>query len=158
MNIKRGLFRLWLVCALLFAAFVMLLSYEKIVKEFKRSNLLAEIPANGTALVPVHCKDARGALDVDYELDASTTKKEPEDLCWYKMARFRTNFPEYNNFSDEEAVTKTYTEVGVPIYPAHPWRMLLGLFGFTIGVPLVFLVIGSAFVWAFSGFSRPKES
>ncbi|WP_017993800.1 hypothetical protein [Rhizobium leguminosarum] len=158
MNIKRGLFRLWLVCGLLFAATVMFLGYDRINEEFSKSNLLAEIPANASALIPVSCKDARGALGVDYELDKGVTKTIPGSLCWYMIAKFRTNFPQYADLSDEDIVTKTYADVGVPLYPVHPWRTLLGTIGFAFGVPFVFLVVGGAFVWAFSGFSRPKAS
>ncbi|MGO8218869.1 hypothetical protein ACC746_31260 [Rhizobium ruizarguesonis] len=154
MNIKRGLFRLWLVCGLLFAAAIMFFSYEQIVSEFRKSNLLAEIPANATALIPVTCKDARGALGVDYELDKDVKEKTPDALCWYMMKKFRANYPQYADLSDEDIVTKTYGDVGVPLHLAHPWRNLFGLLGFAFGVPIFVLVIGSAFGWAFSGFSR----
>lgn len=158
MNIKRGLFRLWLVCGLLFAAAIMFFSYERIATEFQKSNLLAEIPANDKALIPVTCKHARGALGVDYELDSNATVKDPEALCWYHIDNFRSNFPQYAERADEEVVTITYSDAGVPLYPAHPWRALFGAVGFAFGVPVFFLVIGSAFLWALSGFSRPKNT
>ncbi|MGR9168850.1 hypothetical protein [Rhizobium sp. KDH_Rht_773_N] len=154
MNIKRGLFRLWLVCGLIFAVAIMLFSYEQIAREFQKSNIMVEIPANAKALVPVTCKRARGALGVDYELDTNATTQNPEALCWYDMDKFRRNFPQYFDQTDEEIVSKTYADAGVPLYPAHPWRALLGSLGFAFGVPLFVLIIGSAFVWAFSGFAR----
>ncbi|AYM12289.1 hypothetical protein At1D1108_26630 [Agrobacterium tumefaciens] len=158
MNIKRGLFRLWLVLSILFAIAIFAMGYSQIKAEFDKGALLAEILSHDLIHIPVLCAQTRGKLDEDYFLQSGDEVKRPWQTCWYKMPSFRALFPEYKDMSDEDLATKTYEEVGRPLTPPKPWQTLAGFAGLAFGLPLAVLVIGSAFVWAFSGFSRPRAS
>lgn len=156
MNVVRGLFRLWLVLSALFSIAVFLLSYDTIKSEFDKKSALDEIPSNDLIHIPVLCSKTRGSLDVDYFLEIGDTEEQPWQTCWYKLPTFRTLFPEYKDMSAEDLATKTYAEVGRPLTPPRPWQTLAGAAGMAFGFPLVVFIIGSAFVWAVSGFSRHK--
>ncbi|MCA2410957.1 hypothetical protein GYN07_06890 [Rhizobium leguminosarum bv. viciae 248] len=158
MNIKRGLFRLWLVLSVLFATTVFVFTYNSIKSEFDKSSLLAGIPANAEAMIPVSCYQARGALKVDFELATGETEKKPWERCWYRPKKFRVLFPEYQDIDDEQLVTKTYMEAKVPLYPAHPWQTLGGIALFAFGIPLGFLIVGGSLIWAFSGFAGQSKA
>lgn len=152
MNIKRGLFRLWIVCAVLYAAGTLLIGYQQISQEFNKG-LISEIPSYGQPEIPVYCKDARGnRSNLDYRLDEDATEQTPYTKCWYGLSRFRNIYPEYKDVSDEDLVKKTYTATGVLYAPPQPWIILSQWIGFAVGIPLIVLAIGAAFVWAFSGF------
>ena len=55
MNIKRGLFRLWLVLSVMFVTTVFVFTYSSMKSEFDKSSLLAAIPANDEVMIPVSC-------------------------------------------------------------------------------------------------------
>jgi len=135
-NIRRGLFRLWVVASLLFLIWLGWLSYDEIRSEFKYASLG----------LPADCGKARGSSGKDYEEDGG--------LCWYDQSKFRKLFPEYKDLSDEDLSDKLYAGTGLPHRPARPWAKLLGTLGFATGVPLAALALGWSLIWALSGFCR----
>jgi len=157
MNIKRGLFRLWLVCGLLFASATILFTYDQISREFTNASALAKVPDTTTFTIPIGCWNKRGAAKIDYITENGGGESAPWELCWYPVAKVRAMFPEYAQFDDADLKDETYIDAKIPRYPAHPWQSLFGVLGFAFGVPLFFLVVGVAFVWAFSGFARPAS-
>ncbi|MBY5837091.1 hypothetical protein J3P71_09375 [Rhizobium leguminosarum] len=158
MNIKRGLFRLWLVLSVMFAIAVFVFTYDSIKREFEKSSLLAEIPANDEEMIPVSCYQTRGTRKVDFELAPGVTEAKPWERCWYGLKKFRALFPEYKDIDDEQLVTKTYLEANVPLYPARPWQALGWITLFAFGIPLGFLIVGGSLVWAFAGFIRQSKA
>ncbi|CAN7680355.1 hypothetical protein LJR235_005369 [Pararhizobium sp. LjRoot235] len=158
MNIKRGLFRLWLVLSAVFVIVVLTFSFNNVKQEFDKGQLLSEIPENAEAMVPVYCYQTRGAIKADYTLDSGQSEERPWDKCWYGMKKFRALFPEYKDLDEEQLTTQMYTAVKIPLYPARPWETLGGITAFAFGVPLGLLAIGAALAWALSGFTRPKET
>jgi hypothetical protein len=52
-------------------------------------------------------------------------------------------------------VKKIYADAGTPTRDIrNPWVNKLGLIAWALAIPLVFLAIGSAIMWAFAGFKR----
>jgi hypothetical protein len=150
MNLRRGLFRFWLLFAIAFVAGTSALSYETVKSEYEKWELIKQIDARGDVLqVPVDCSLARGKLNVDYV----TIKGTSERNCWYGLPEFRVAYPEYKDMSDQELSDKMYVKAGEPIHKAKPlWVTLLQIATFALGVPLGVLVVGSALFWAGAGF------
>lgn len=154
MNIKRGLFRLWVVISLLYAGGVTYLSFPALKYEYEM-RAEAALPAGYEIMVPVLCGDAKGTINVDYDPETKVAEPNPFDTCYYEMAKFRRLFQEYQDLSDNEIYAKTYEGTGETVpYIGQPWQRL----GFTallaFAPPLAVLLIGGAFVWAFAGFAR----
>ncbi|KZS51343.1 hypothetical protein FHT72_003493 [Rhizobium sp. BK077] len=158
MNIKRGLFRLWLVLSVMFVTTVFVFTYSSMKSEFDKSSLLAAIPANDEVMIPVSCYQTRGSLKVDFELATGITEKEPWERCWYELKKFRVLFPEYKDLDDEQLVTKTYIEAKVPLYPARPWQALGWIALIAFGIPLGVLIAGGSLVWALFGFAGQSKA
>lgn len=154
MNIKRGLFRIWLVCSIFFVIGNIAFSYSFIRSEFVRDRMFRE----GGVLIPVKCGQARGELKTDYKLSEWKSEKLSYDSCWYSMGKFRTLFPEYRDLDDLDLIGKTYDAAGEAVYIPEPWQSLQQRAAIALGFPLGIFIIGFAFVWAFSGFARPKAS
>lgn len=77
MNIRRGLFRLWIVLSALFVLLMAFLSYAEVRGEFERSTPEGDW-FDRFALLPTECTvESRGAKGGDYEEDGG--------LCWYRM-------------------------------------------------------------------------
>ncbi|AIL98351.1 hypothetical protein DU99_02660 [Sinorhizobium meliloti] len=161
MNVKRGLFRLWLVLSALFVLATFGVMYNRISEEFNRA-ALAEAIAEDTLMVPVECPLARGEWNKDFQ----TLPKQPDRPnpwegvpCWYELPRYRELYPETAALSDEEIASRQYTSVGRTLthpVPPTPWRVLARVAVVAFSIPLLILLIGSAFVWAFSGFLRER--
>jgi hypothetical protein len=72
--------------------------------------------------------------------------------------KFRRNYPEYNDLSDNELTRKLYTARGVEFHDLpKPWVTLGTWAAIALGIPLVVLVLGSSLVWAFSGFAAKRS-
>jgi hypothetical protein len=68
------------------------------------------------------------------------------------------SYPEYNDMSDNELLRKLYADHGVKFDDApNPWASLGRVAAIAFGVPLVVLALGSALVWAFSGFAAKRN-
>ena len=109
MNIRRGLFRLWITFAALFALVTATLSYTEIRNEF----FWRKPPADWKALLPVACDQARGAANTDY----STS----QNLCWYEQDKFRALYPEYADLTEPELSKRLYAKAGQPLREMRPW-------------------------------------
>ncbi|MBY5440666.1 hypothetical protein [Rhizobium leguminosarum] len=156
MNIRRGFFRLWLVLSVIWIVAVGLIGWEPI----RRDQWWSADP-NPFADSPVRCENATGTANVDYTRrnapEPWNAYRTPGYACWYPEGRFRTLFPSYNAVSHAKLTEMLYQNLG--------WEQAtdsdkfirtkpVALFAFV--PPVASLIIGAAFVWAFSGFSRPK--
>jgi hypothetical protein len=156
MNVKRGLFRLWLVVSAMFAVAVISLSYSKVQKEMAASIAIANISPTDVIEIPVLCGRTRGTRNTDYYVQPGQDGSSDDHTCWYDMDKFRELFVEYKGLSDLELSRRTYAEAGRPISFPRPWVTVSYVVGVAFGFPLAVLAIGGAFVWAFAGFTRPK--
>jgi hypothetical protein len=148
MNLRRGLFRLWIVAGILFAIGVAVVSYSGIKEEFRiaawDNNGLETDKWGGYIMLPNACDEVRGNVGMDY----STS----EGLCWYTIKDFRRLFPEYRDLSNAALSDKLYAKAGRPIKHGHPWTALIEAAGVATGVPVAMLVLGYSLLWAFAGF------
>ncbi|MGO8468353.1 hypothetical protein AB9F45_27720 [Rhizobium leguminosarum] len=155
MNIKRGLFRLWLVLSIIYMAAAYFITWPGIRAEFEKAEFKAAT-AGDPILVPTLCANARGT-EKDFSREKFPTEQNPFDTCWYEMPKFRALYPEYKDLSDDALSDKLYTKMSLPFKhepEPRPWEYLGNISAFAFGIPMLCLAIGSAFVWAFSGFSR----
>jgi hypothetical protein len=149
MNIKRGLFRVWLVSALLFMVATAAFSYNDIVSHFDSSYILDEIPPNGEAEVPVLCGETKSNTGFRMEKGKSGAW-----LCWYTISKYRALYQSYEDLNDGQLVIKLHQQVGAPIILTSPWTVLGNAVASAIGWPIALLAIGAAIYWAFAGFAR----
>jgi hypothetical protein len=161
MNIRRGLFRLWCLAAILFAVIVGASTAPNIVREFEEGRLLREkardlreLMAGDPLVVPVLCDKARGVPAMDYSIGG------PASGCWYELPKFRVLYPEYNDLNDEALSDKLYDSVPGSKAPAglpRHWQHLLTALGVMVGIPAAVLVLGLGLLWAIDGF-KPRAS
>lgn len=154
MNLKRGLFRVWLVLTGLFILAVALFSYDRLKQDFEAHALLAMLK-DDNILVPVDCGRAMGVEGRDYSV--FTLDWEPSrSACFYKLVDYRRLFPADRAVSDKDLSERLNRDIGTPRPSGRkidPWGDLLGLIAFAIGYPLAILAAGSSLYWAFAGFA-----
>ncbi|MBB3446425.1 hypothetical protein [Rhizobium sp. BK379] len=158
MNIKRGLFRLWLVLSVLWIVAVGFMSWESIQRDEWWSG-----DPNVFADLPVHCENASGSADVDYYRREApepwNAYRTPGSACWYSEHRFRQLFPSYNSISHAKLSEMLYQNLGWEMARSSDKYDRTKSAAMTAFIPPAFtFVIGAALVWAFSGFARPKQS
>ncbi|HMF66103.1 MAG TPA: hypothetical protein VK602_00665 [Phyllobacterium sp.] len=162
LNWRLGLFRLWLVGAILFALAVSAVGYSSVRDAFTRPDFIPKYSDNKEEIaIPQACSAARGIKGPDYRvgrIPGSIESIEKDRNCWYRMADFRRLYPEFSNIPDEELANKQYWELGA--YPDYqtPWGVVGRLLAVILGPSLAVLALGAALVWAVSGFSARKPT
>ncbi|NEH32653.1 hypothetical protein [Rhizobium ruizarguesonis] len=143
----------------MFIVVVGIVTIPGIIADFRAASFMKSL-SNDTLMVPIICDQARGTLTTDYSPERAQADVNPFDTCWYELPKFRTLYPEYKDLSDDDLTDKLYERRNIPINRnvPQPWLSLARAIAFAVGGPLSVLLIGGAFVWAFSGFSRPKAS
>jgi hypothetical protein len=131
LNIRRGLFRLWLIGSTIFAVGVTIWWLPEIKSQFQRSGLQAWLDEQKNEyLFPVFCGDARGKAGEDYSTSPHTppgpwdTYAKPQrfDRCWYLGSRYRALYPEAGASPDRELAAHLYAQVGLRREPLqNPW-------------------------------------
>jgi hypothetical protein len=153
MNIRQGMFRLWIIASVLFVIAIGLVSYRGLREQFRISHTDWDAVAKqygGYSLVPTFCHLARGNPGTDYETRG--------DLCWYRIEDFRLLYSEYKDLNDQVLSEKLYEKVGQPLEHQHPWRNVAATAGIALGVPLAVLIFGYSLGWAFAGFRGSSKA
>jgi hypothetical protein len=146
MNIRRGMWRLWVVLSVLYVLFTGIVSYQEIRAEFARATPAGDWLDQFTVL-PTKCEpESRGLKTVDYE--------QKGGLCWYPLEKFRALYPEYEDMGNRALANTLFAKVGQPLEPAHPWLLIGQRAAVALGVPLAVLSIGWSLLWAISGFRQ----
>jgi hypothetical protein len=161
MNIKRGLFRLWLVFSIFWIAGVGLLGADTIkADKWWKGNEWWEDPP--LAFLPVQCGDARGVKDKDYEAQQAfepwNIYRTPSTACFYTVENFRRLFPEYKDLSREDLSKKLYAKLDwAPAFDGDRFEHTKTVTSAALIPPLATLLCGSLIFWAFAGFSSKSE-
>jgi hypothetical protein len=146
MNLRRGLFRLWVVFAAVFVIAVGVTSSGGIGAAFEQASIRKDVITGGP-MVPVDCANARGFLWTDY------WKEKEDHQCWYPIARYRELYGAYKELDDDALVATLYEKAGMPRADSlDPWIKLVETAAVAVGAPLAVLVLGWSLIWAISGF------
>ena len=148
MNIRRGLFRFWIVFAGLFVIAVGVASSYPIRREFEKAGeakaILTRIEREGILIVPCSHRGKR-PFDV----------RQPDGRCGYDIPKFRAQHPEYSGLGEDQLLDRLCDEAGINMkMPFSPWKRVIEAGGIAVGVPVAVLILGWASLWAFAGF-RP---
>jgi hypothetical protein len=142
MDLRRGLFRLWIVFAVLFASVAAIVSFDGVRDEFRNASV-KNAGSHFALLVPVDCLQARGQLDSDYYKNAG--------YCWYEMPKFRALYPQYKHWEDSELSEELYKKIGIILPERRPWTKLAQAAGLALGIPVAVLLLGWGLLRALSG-------
>lgn len=143
MNISRGLFRLWIILAVLFVFLVIIFNLDDLKHPTSKFD-----STTAKLMLPVDCSLVRGKLDKDY----STNLKG--NYCWYQISVFRKLFPEYKDLQDTELSEKLYKKVNIKSQPDNHlfWNAVQNILIYGLGIPLLLLALGFCLKWALAGF------
>jgi hypothetical protein len=147
LNIRQGLFRLWVIASILFVVGVGVISYRGIREEFRIAYTDWDAMAKeygGSSLLPADCSKTRGAVNIDYS--------QSDGLCWYEPKTFRRLYPEYKDLSNKVLAEKLYAKAGRPLERQCPWNKVAVTAGVALCVPLAALALGWSSIWAIAGF------
>jgi hypothetical protein len=152
MNLRRGLFRLWIVASALWVLAVAFVGYGPVKREFDAvaSMSNAEWPvqlAGFRQRYPQynHLSDAQ-LMDAFYKNFYSDLTREEFDK---RMAADKSAIDPENLTQLEKAVA----DIRVP----NPWATLGDWAGIALGIPLAVLALGSSLLWALSGFAAERH-
>ena len=160
MNVKRGLFRLWLVAAALFAISTVAISCDIVANEFDAAAASKHWDAVSREALPINCQLARGKRGADFvETKPWEEYQSPPkpDACWYTMEALRRLYPEYADLQDDEIRANLYRLAGLSVSGHQPWMLVSQVASVAFGVPVAVLAFGAALAWALAGFSRKSE-
>jgi hypothetical protein len=149
-DVRRGLFRLWIIFACLFVIAVGAASSYAIRREFEKAGeaktALTRIKRAGVLIVPC---SVRGKLAFDFS--------EQSNRCGYEIPKFRAQHPEYKDLNGDQLLDRLCQEAGINIkMPFRPWTRVMQAAGIGVGIPVAVLILGWALLWAYAGF-RPAQ-
>jgi hypothetical protein len=165
MNFRRGLFRLWIVCAVVFAIAVACVRYSGIKEEFDAfaSRPEAAMPSFLSDFRQKHpeyfgLSDAQLADAVYKRFYKDMPREQFEQKLAEKIEASKTKTVQFQghlhqfpaDFTDEEIATALKSTLN------NPWASVARTAGIALGIPLVVLILGASLVWAFSGFSAKQ--
>jgi hypothetical protein len=138
-NVRRGLFRFWLLASGLWVLGACYLGYT----EYRAYQNQWHAPVD-EIMVPTDCSKARGDEGSDFD--------RRDGHCWYTLPKLRASFTEYRDMSDYEIAKRLYVKAGVG-WEDHTGRTkAIETAEWALGVPLAVFVLGWCKLWAFSGF------
>jgi len=162
MNLRRGLFRLWLVGSALFVLAVAFVSYGEIKTEFD-----AEFDAVARKQEAILEWDAELA-DWVYQRYYSDMPREqfykkitsPKDLTDPELStQLKAIFPPVptpaNEWTSDQLLALKLYRMLVPA--PSPWPSVGGVAAIALGIPLAVLALGASLLWALSGFAAPQK-
>lgn len=142
LNLRRGLFRLWIVFGTLFVIAVCVRATGSIITAFDKASPRKDWL--GKPLVPVDCPG-------EEYLPADNPKQDGR--CWRTLAGYQALHPNEKH-DDSPLVAALYEKAGIPLLdPFDAWAKVFQTAGIALGVPLAVLLLGQALLWAISGFS-----
>jgi hypothetical protein len=152
MNIKRGLFRIWVVLSILYIIVLTLFAIDYASREFEQqaevNNILTGKISKG---MPVDCTKAK-----EFPQWWAQFPHADDGLCWASLPEARKIHPELTDPSDLAFAETLYAGANKHLWVPTPWWTVASFVGWAIGLPLAVLAIGSAIYWALAGFARPK--
>ncbi|MFG1411440.1 hypothetical protein V5G24_10020 [Xanthobacter sp. VTT E-85241] len=160
MNIRRGLFRIWVLVSVLWAITIIAFMYSPVSREFARGAEAREWAKAGINLLPVPCSQTRGKLGTDYSARRGNagpwdnySNIQPGDFCWYEEPKFRALYPEYKDLNTRDLSEKLYSKAVITLTPQpKPWEELLQAAAIAVLPPLTLFMLGAAILWALAGF------
>ena len=148
MNMKRGLWRLWLVSTVLLVITVFAMNYRAIEIEFEEQADIEELLADGGLGVPVLCAEAAKKHAGEGKF-TSNALGDDQKFCWFPFSTVRKSWPEYSSHSDLDLLEEFYLKAGQYLPRSQPWLVAFRIAASGMGLPLVALALG----WAAAGFT-----
>lgn len=119
-NVRRGLFRVWIIASIAFIAAVALTGFDDLRRKFETLSSVRALEAKQAVVVDL--SEARGTKGTDYYI-----ADEMYRMCWYGLSRYRELYPESKNLSDKALITATYKKASESLFLASPLaRVRLG--------------------------------
>ena len=141
-NVRQGLFRLWVVLSIMFAVFAVAARHEIVSRGFAQERRIRE-----QQLVPADCGQLRGVAGTDYR------KNDPDTGCWLSLPKFRALYPEYSDLDDQNLKIKMYAKAP-QTWLINPWSEILRGLVEVLGVVGITFVAGRATIWVVNGFRQ----
>jgi hypothetical protein len=148
LDIRRGLFRLWLIGTGLFALYACL-----IVAAYTPSD---RFDANAFVM---DCTDAANNFEASAISEVEVeVKGQRFDGCQVDQLAFRGKWPDYDDLSATQISAKLLKKLGAkmdkPPAPPSPWPTRIQQFLTIMLVPVVVIVLGWLLLWALAGLRR----
>ncbi len=149
---------MWVVMSAAYVLAVGVFGAKPLLEEFGKASEQQSALQGTSYGFPIKCEQVLGEKDIDWT-NGNPWEYDYQKICWYKLDGLRHYFPGYASLSPETTLKMTYARAETYFPKPRPWNSLLEGIGWVVGLPLFFLVVGSALYWAFSGFSgRPRNT
>jgi hypothetical protein len=153
MNWSTGLYRLWVVAAVIWTGGILIFTVPDVLSAFKQASTFDP----GALNIPIECTRAKGVEGTDYKLEEQgpwtmyrldRTKK----FCMVTETNARAWISELRDYSRADLVeTLTSAQGNYTLYP-RPWQIA----GYTLMLimlpPLLVFSLGVALFWISRGF------
>ena len=166
MNLRRGLFRLWLVGAALFVLAVAFVGYGSIKREFEaaasKRQAVSDLVTSPKFADWVYQRfySDMPRQQFDKKITAPNPITEPEVIAQLETIVKNVDTSRRRPLSewtdDELHAYSLLKRIADPT--PNPWATLGTWVGIALGIPLAVLALGAFLLWALSGFAAERRS
>ena len=148
MNLRRGLFRLWIIGSALFVLAVAFVSYSGIKAEFDAADR-PDLSTNAKLADEVYQRFYSDMRREEFDRKIS----DPKIIARLEaiVAKTDTSRP-LSQWSDDELLAHM---IAGPV--PNVWASVGRAVGIAFGIPLMVLILGSSLLWALSGFAATRK-
>jgi hypothetical protein len=150
MNLRRGLFRLWIVGSALFVVAVAFFNYPSIQAEFIVAANKPDLAANAKLADEVYKRFYSDMPREQFDKNIS----DPKVIARLEaiVKNLDTSRP-LSRWTDDELVAS----MALPGPRTSPWISVGRAAAVAFGIPLAVLALGSSLLWALSGFAVTRN-
>lgn len=156
MNIKRGLLRIWVVLSAAYIIGLAAIGSKYVYEEFQQADFIQRTIEGKEYGYPVKCEFAKGVQGTDWNY-GDPWEYNYQKVCWFTLESFKHHYPQHKDTEPSALLTINYKMSDEYMPRPQPWWTLGGGIAWAFGLPLFFLVVGSAIYWAFAGFARTPK-
>ncbi|WP_155256266.1 hypothetical protein [Mesorhizobium loti] len=162
MNLRRGLFRVWVLITIAWFVAVGAFAYSTLQHRPNRMPVATRIMSGDKPVVEMLCSEARGKLGTDFSTSDTGvpgpwddyTKLNVGTRCYYLMPAYRATYPEYASLSDDQLFGDYGLLSGVSV---NPWPVIWRILVVGVSGSLALLLVGWLVLWAGAGFAKPRQ-
>ncbi|MEZ5781183.1 MAG: hypothetical protein R3D70_05990 [Rhizobiaceae bacterium] len=156
MNLRRGLFRTWIVLTILWIGAALFISWPTVVRDLAFSSP-PRSAEDFVTLIPVPCGEVRGQPSDYSRMEPGFSTAGAREGCYYEEPRLRELWPEYAAMTEDELIEVMHGKLGWTLPEIDPYEHTKRAALLALVPPVALLILGSLIIWAGAGYRRDSQ-
>ncbi|QKD03516.1 hypothetical protein [Mesorhizobium loti] len=158
MNLRRGLFRVWIVASICWLIFVGSVTYWGVQRQIAEGDAFQRMKRDGF-VIGTFCDEAKGQENVDFDKAGKAfneamkdTAGQEREWCQYSLAGYHKAHPEEASKTDDQILAANFITDD-----SHPWQTAFYGLVAAAAAPLAVLLVWFVGTWVMAGFRKSEK-